>query len=257
MAARTGEAFERTGHPADLMSDTYPSVGTVLDALDQLAALWDEFTVVRVLAPLSCDPVISVERDERVTRVDLSAVLRQFVSDRTGQPTVHNGDQIMDGLRRWVDTLPISDREAGAHGIRLVTWANPSRTSLALDVVARRGKAFLSWTPSATMTASAGKLVRASATAHALAELRHVDCAPDGTAVVWRHRDPRLSGVIFADPDPGRRWHTEQNLVCVYTPGFPVVGASPAAALRLAEETMVDHRLLTFPAARHLKWKKS
>ena len=125
MAARMGEAFERTGHPADLMSSTYLSVGTVLDALDQLAALWDEFTVVRVLAPLSCDPVISVERDERVTRVDLSALLRQFVSDRTGQPTVHNGDQIMDGLRRWVDTLPISDREAGAHGIRLVTWANP------------------------------------------------------------------------------------------------------------------------------------
>jgi hypothetical protein len=42
----------------------------------------------------------------------------------------------------------------------------------------------------------------------------------------------------------------------VYTPGFPVVGASPAAASRLAEETMVDHQLLTFPAARHLDWKK-
>ena len=98
--------------------------------------------------------------------------------------------------------------------------------------------------------------MRASATEHALAELRHVDCAPDGTAVVWRHRDPRLSGVIFADPDPARRWQTGQNLVCVYTPGFPVVGASPAAARRLAEETMVDHRLLTFRAAQHLTWRK-
>ena len=256
MAARMGEAFERTGHPADLMSSTYLSVGTVLDALDQLAALWDEFTVVRVLAALSNDPVISVERDERVTRVDLSAVLRQFVSDRTGQPTVHNGDQVKDGLRRWVDSLPLSDREAAARGIRLVTWANPTRTLLALDVVAPRGKALLTWTPSATITASAAKLVRANATACALDQLEHVECAPDGTAVIWRHRDPRLSGVIFADPDPARRWQTGQDLVCVYTPGFPVVGASPAAARRLAEETMVDHRLLTFRGALHLTWKK-
>jgi len=252
-----GEAFERTGHPADLMSSDYPSAGTVLDALDQLDALWDEFTSVRVLAGLSRDPVVSVERDERVTRVDLYAVPRHFVSDRTGEPTVHNGDQVMDGLRRWVDTLPVSDREAEAHGIRLVSWTSSARTSLALDVLAPRGKALLSWTPSATISASAGKLVRANATGRALDQLGHVDCAPDGTAVIWRHRDLRLSGVIFADPDPARRWQTGVNLVCVYTPGFPVVGASPAAARRLAEETMVDHRLLTFPGARRLTWKKS
>jgi hypothetical protein len=257
MTARMGDAFESTGHPADLLSDTYPSAGTVLDALDQLADFWDEFTVLKVLAPLSRDPVISVERDERVTRVDMSAVLRQFVSDRTGQPTVDNLSQVMGGLRGWVDTLPVSDREAAAQGIRLVAWADPARTSLVLDVVVPRGKTLTSWTPSATLTARAGNLVRASATRHALAQLRNVDCAPDGTAVVWRHQDPRQTSVIFATPDPARRWQTEQNLVCVYTPGFPVVGASPAAALRLAEETMVDHRLLTFPAARHLKWKKS
>jgi hypothetical protein len=189
--------------------------------------------------------------------VDLSAVLRRFVSDRTGQPTVHSFGQVKDGLRCWVDTLPVSDREAAAQGIRLVAWADPARTSLALDVVARRGKTLISWTPSATLTVRAGNLVRASATGHALAQLGQVDCAPDGSAVIWRHPDPRLSGVIFADPDPARRWQTGQNLVCVYAPGFPVVGASPAAAFRLAEETMVDHRLLTFPAARHLKWKKS
>ena len=257
MAAMTGEEFERTGHPADLLSSTYPSVGIVLDALDQLATLWDEFTLVRVLAPLSRHPVISVERDERVTRVDMSAVLRKFVSDRTGRPTVHNFGQVMDGLRGWVDTLPASDREAAARGIRLVTWGEPARTSLVLDVVVPRGKTLTSWTPSATLATRAGNLVRASATAHALAQLGHVDCAPDGTAVIWRHQDPRLSGVIFADPDPGRRWQTEQNLVCVYTPGFPVVGASPTAALRLAEETMIDYQLLTFPAARQLTWKKS
>jgi hypothetical protein len=255
MAATMGEAFERTGHPADLISSTYPSVGTVLDVLEQLAFIWDEFTAVRVLDPLSRDPVISVERDERVTRVDMSAILRRFVSGRTGQPTVHNSGQVMDGLRCWVDTLPVSDREAAAHGIRLVTWADPARTSVALDVVAPRGKTLSSWTPSATMTSRDCNLVRSRATGRALGQLRHVDCALDGTALIWRHQDPRLSGVIFADPDPVRRWQTEQNLVCVYTPGFPVVGASPAAALRLAEETMVDHRLLTFPAARHLKWK--
>jgi hypothetical protein len=257
MAATMGEAFERTGHPADLLCNTYPSVGTVLDALDQLAALWDEFTVVQVLAPLSRDPVISVERDERVTRVDMSALLARFVSDRTGQPTVHSFGQVMDGLRCWVDTLPVSDREAAAQGIRLVAWADLARTSLALDVAVPRGKTLTSWTPSATLTVRAGNLVRASATGHALAQLGQVDCAPDGSAVIWRHQDPRLSGVILADPDPARRWQTGQNLVCVYTPGFPVVGASPAAAFRLAEETMVDHRLLTFPAARHLKWKKN
>ena len=257
MATRMGEAFDRTGHPADLLSSTYPSVGTVLDALDEMAALWDEFTVVRVLAPLSCDPLISVERDERVTRVDMSAVLRQFVSARTGQPTAHNAVQVMGGLRRWVDTLPISDREAAAEGIRVVTWADSARACLALDVIVPRGKALVSWTPSATMSAGACKLVRAGATEHALAQLRHVDFAPDGTAVVWRHRDPRLSGVIFADPDAARRWQTGQALVCVYTPGSPVVGASPAAARRLAEETMVDHRVLTFPAARRLMWKRS
>jgi hypothetical protein len=277
MAAIMGEAFESSGHPADLLSNTYPSVGTVLDALDQLAALWDEFTVVRVLAPLSRDPVVSVERDERVTRVDMSALLRQFVSSRTGQPTVDNLEQVMGGLRRWVDTLPVSDREAEAKGIRLVTWAAPARTSLALAVVAPRRKTLTSWTPSATLSPSAVHLVRLNATEHAVAQLKHVDCAPDGTAFIWRHRDPRLSGVIFADgdparrwqtppdlrlsgvifadPDPVRRWQTEQNLVCVYTPGFPVVGASPAAALRLAEETMVDHQLLTFPSAAHLEWK--
>jgi len=257
MAGTIGEAFERTGHPADLLCSTYPSVGTVLDALDQLATLWDEFTVVQVLAPLSRDPVISVERDERVTRVDLSAVLCRFVSNSTGQPTVHNFGQVVDGLRSWVDTLPVSDREAAAQGIRLVSWADPARTSLALDVVAPRGKTLTSWTPSATLTVRAGNRVRASATMHALAQLGQVDCAPDGSAVVWRHQDPRLSGVIFADPDPARRWQTGQNLVCVYTPGFPVVGAPPAAAFRLAEETMVDYRLLTFPAAQHLKWKKN
>ena len=257
MAATTGEAFERTGHPADLLSSSYPSVGTVLDALDQLASLWDEFTLVRVLAPLSRYPVISVERDERVTRVDMSRVLRQFVSDRTGRSTVHSFGQVMDGLRGWVDTLQVSDREAAARGIRLVTWGEPARTSLALDVVVPRGKALTSWTPSATLAARADSLVRASATAHAVDQLGQVDCAPDGTAVIWRHQDPRLSGVIFADPDPCRRWQIEQNLVCVYIPGCPVVGASPVAALRLAEEAMVDHQLLTFSAARQLAWKKS
>ena len=257
MAARMGEAFDRTGHPADLLSSTYPSVGTVLDALDEMAALWDEFTVVRVLAPLSCDPLISVERDERVTRVDMSAVLRQFVSDRTGQPTAHNVVQVMGGLRRWVDTLPISDREAAAEGIRLVTWADPARASWRWTWLSPGERRSLSWTPSATMTAGAGKLVRAGATEHALAQLRHVDFAPDGTAVVWRHRDPRLSGVIFADPDAARRWQTGQALVCVYTPASPSWARPQRPRRRLAEETMVDHRLLTFPRRPvALTWKK-
>ena len=255
MADPTGEAFERTGHPADLLTGAYPSVGTVLEALDRLAPSWDEFTVVRVLDPLSCDPVISVERDERVTRVDLSAVLRRFVSDRTGKPTVHSFDQVMKGLRGWVDILPVSDQEAAAHGIRLVAWADPARTSLVLDVVTPRGRTLSSWTPSTTLTQAAKKLVRESATGQAMAQIGRVDCAQDGAAVIWRHEDARLSGVIFADPDPVGRWQTDQDLVCVYTPGFPVVGASPVAASRLAEETMVDHRLLTFPAARHLEWK--
>jgi hypothetical protein len=257
MVAKMGETFERTGHPADLLSSAYLSVGTVLDAFDQLDGLWDQFTDVRILAPLSCDPVISVERDERVTRVDLSAVLRRFVSDRTGQPTVRNLGQVMDGLRCWVDTLPVSDREAAAHGIRLVTWADPARRSLVLDAVVPRGKTLTSWTPSATLTARAGNEVRASATAQALAQLDQVECAPDGTVLIWRHHDPRLSGVILADPDLALRWQTGPDLVCVYIPGFPVVGASPAAALRLAEETMVDHRLLTFLDARQLRWRKS
>ena len=256
MGDTVGEAFERTGHPADLRSGAYPSVGTVLEALDRLAATWDEFTVVGVLDPLSCDPVISVERDERVTRVDMSVILRRFVNDRTGQPTVHSFDQVMDRLRGWVDVLPVSDREAAAHGIRLVTWADPARTSLVLDVVTPRGKTLTSWSPSAALTAAAGRLVRESATGQALSQLGRVDCAHDGAAVIWRHQDARLSGVIFADPDAAGRWQTGANLVCVYTPGFPVVGASPAAASRLAEETMVDHQLLTFPAARHLEWKK-
>jgi len=121
MADPTGEAFERTGHPADLLTGAYPSVGTVLEALDRLAPSWDEFTVVRVLDPLSCDPVISVERDERVTRVDLSAVLRRFVSDRTGREEVFLSDELGRNAKK------ISDADCDKSGI---VWSPDSKSLL-------------------------------------------------------------------------------------------------------------------------------
>ncbi|MGV8847036.1 hypothetical protein [Tessaracoccus sp.] len=250
-----GDAFELSGHPADLRANTYLSVGTVLDALDQLKPAWDQFTTVRVLDPLSCDPVISVERDERVTRVDVSEVLRGFVSDRTGQPTVHHAGQVREALHQWVNTLPVSDREAGVHGIATITWVDGACVALTLDVVAPRGKSLLRWTPSATLTTAARNQVRAAATTTAITHTQHVNCTTDGTATIWRHQDQRLSSVIFADSDPATRWGTDPNLVCVYTPGFPVVGASPTAALRLAEETMVEHHLMSFSQAAQLTWR--
>lgn len=255
MADTMGESFERTGHPADLRTNAYLSVGTILDAIDQLNPLWDEFTTVSILDGLSIDPVISVERDERVTRVSVQTILRQLTSDRTGAPTVHHSGQIREALHRWVSSLPVSDREAGAHGIRLVGWADSHCTSLALDVVAPRGKTLTSWTPSATLDAAARNLVMVSATVNALIQLDHVSCTRDGAAVVWRHLDQRLSSVIFADPYPCARWQTDPELVCVYTPGFPVVAAPASAARRMAEETMVDHCLLAFLNARELTWK--
>jgi hypothetical protein len=211
---------------------------------------------VRVLDPLSRDPVVSVERDERVTRVDMSAILRQFVSGRTGQPTVHNSGQVMDGLRCWVDTMPVSDREAAAHGIRLVTWADPARTSLALDVVAPEAR------PSARDAVSdhdPQRLQPRAVASHRArsGQLRHVDCALDGTALIWRHQDPRLSGVIFADPDPVRRWPdgAEPGVrVHPRVPGRGRVPQRPLCAWRRKRWWTIG--LLTFPAASHLKWKK-
>jgi hypothetical protein len=255
MADTMGDSFERTGHPADLLTSTQLSVGTIVDAFDQLTSAWDEFTAVRVLAPLSLDPVISVERDERVTRVDVSTICSRLTNRRTGRPSVHDSGQLAGALQRWVSTLPVSDREAAAHGVRLISWADTRCTTLALDVVVARGRSFAGWTPSTAITPGGVRASRDHATRSALALAEVVECTTDGTAVIWRHPDRRLSSVIFADPDLARAY-LDSDLTCVYTPGFPVVGAPWTAALRLAEETMVDYQLLSFSQASHLTWRK-
>ena len=254
MAELIGNSFESTGHPADLRSNQLPSVGMVLDAWDQLQGGWDEFTSVHILDRLSMDPVISVERDERVTRADLSAVVAQFLRRRPGHPAPRSSGQVREALLRWVGTLPVSDREAAAGGIRLVAWADPGCRSLALDVVVPRGKTLVAWTPFATMSQAGRRHTQERATANAFTEVSRVECVRDGAALIWSHEDPRLSSVIFADPDLVRA-QVDSDLVCVYTPGFPVVGSSPAAAVRLAEETMNDHRMLSFREAGELTWK--
>lgn len=254
MADTIGDLFESTGHPADLLSNQLPSVGMVLDAWDQLQECCDEFTAVHILDRLSIDPVISVERDERVTRADLSAVLAQLIRRRPGHPALRSSGQVRDALLRWVSTLPVSDREAAANGIRLVTWADACCFSLALDVVVPRGKTLIGWTPSAATTQAGGRHTQERATANACNEVSRVECVCDGDALIWSHEDPRLSSVIFADPDLVRAY-VDSDLVCVYTPGFPVVGASPTGAVRLAEETMSDHRMLSFREAGELTWK--
>jgi len=226
----------------------------VLDAWDHLQGGWDEFTIVNILDRLSIDPVISVERDERVTRADLSAVVAQFIRRRSGHPALRSSAQVRQALLRWVSTLPVSDREAAANGIRLVAWADASCFSLALDVLVPRGKTLIAWTPSAAITQEGRRHTHERATANAVTEVSRVECVRDGAALIWGHEDPRLSSVIFADPDLVRAY-VDSGLVCVYTPGFPVVGASPAAAVRLAEETMSDFRMLSFREAGELTWK--
>ena len=255
MADTMGDSFESTGHPADLLTNTHPSVGAILDAFDQLKPAWDEFTAVRVLAPLSLDPVISVERDERVTRVDLSTIRAQLTSRRTGRPGVRDRGQLSDALQRWVSTLPVSDREAATHGVRLITWADARCTTLVLDVVVARGRSLAGWTPSTALAPARLRASREHATRSALANADAVECTTDGTAIIWRHPDRRLSSVIFADPDLASAY-LDTDLTCVYTPGFPVVGAPRTAALRLAEETMNDYQLLSFRQASHLTWRK-
>ncbi|MEP7192257.1 MAG: hypothetical protein ABI903_05275 [Actinomycetota bacterium] len=255
MADTMGDSFERTGHPADLLTNAHLSVGAILDTFDQLKTAWDEFTVVQVLAPLSLDPVISVERDERVTRVDLSTIRARLTHRRRGRPGVHDRGQLSSALQRWVSTLPVSDREAAARGVRLVTWADTSCATLAFDVVVARGGALAGWTPSTALTPAGLQASREHATRSSVAHAEAVECTTDGAAVIWRHPDRRLSSVIFADPDLARAY-LDSDLICVYTPGFPVVGAPRTAALRLAEETMNDYALLSFRQASRLAWRK-
>jgi hypothetical protein len=255
MADTMGDSFESTGHPADLLTNTHLSVGAILDTFDQLSTAWDEFTAVRVLAPLSLDPVISVERDERVTRVDLSTLRARLTHRRTGRPSVHDRGQLSNALERWVGTLPVSDREAATRGVRLVSWADTGCATLALEVAVARGGSLAGWTPSTALAPARLRASREHATRSALAHADAVECTTDGAAVIWRHPDRRLSSVIFADPDLARAY-LDSDLTCVYTPGFPVVGAPRTAALRLAEETMNDYKLLSFRAASRLTWRK-
>lgn len=259
MTASSAESFARTGHPADLVVDDgagfsrYPA-SLVLEALETLT--WDEFTTVTVLDPLSTDPVLCVERDERVARVEMSAFLGELRRSRVPSTV----GAVAKTLRRWVDTRAVSDREATAAGLRVLAWADGTRSSLAWDVAVPRNAGWRLWRPGPLTSATVVARVRGAAHVAALQQAAEVDATRDGFTLVWRHRsERRLSSVVVLQPDRVRadadKAGMPEPLTLVLAPGYPVVGASEAAVRRLVEESTGDHVVLPERQLAGLGWK--
>lgn len=195
----------------------------------------------------SPDPLLTVTEDDRSTHIRFTALIARL--NRAGTAATETG--IVDGIRDWIDTRPVSDTAAAERGIATVNkYGSDARWQV---TVPRPSGTLAAWVPGLTSTPAQTRAIRDTALTRAAALT--VTPLPSGRVTVWSYLpQPRLSASVLAQPETLRAVATTPDATIILTPGRPLAVADPEAASRLVAEVSHPHLMFPLNDLTHLGW---
>jgi hypothetical protein len=227
----------------------------LLDVLTDLAETHGQPGLrLRLLDPLSRDPLVSVEDDERRVRQPLSELVRLFEQHRIAP----DASALAAAARDWLDRRPLTDAAAQQHGVAVLGWRDRGRTHLSWQIVVPRRASAGAWIPSPMRAPLDIAAIRALAMQRSATQ--PASASRVGDVAVWAHHGyPAISSAPAANPE--RMLAEMQRLLLpvhdvhlVIAPASPLVAAGRTAALRLAEEAVDPCLVVPLSALNDLEW---
>lgn len=197
------------------------------------------------VVPDQHDSLIIVTEDDRCMSARFSELLTQLTRART-TPT-----GLAEAIRDWVDTRPVSDRSAAAHGIAVVVRHDDE---LRWQVgVPRPSGITAAWVPTMQTSPQVVRAIRGAAMqrAQSLTFTPHTT----GLVTVWTYlAGPALSPSILSQPDILHALAPTPDAVAVLTSNRPVAITDPYSAQRMVAEVDAPHLMVPLAHLTDLGW---
>lgn len=197
------------------------------------------------VVPDQHDSLIIVTEDDRCMSARFSELLTQLVRAHTPATS------LTDGIRDWIDTRPVSDRSASAHGIAVVVRHDDE---LRWQVgVPRPSGITAAWVPTMQTSPQIVRAIRGTAMARAqsLTFTPHTT----GLVTVWTYlAGPTLSPSVLSQPDTLHTLAPAPDAVAVLTSNRPVAITDPHSAQRMVAEVDAPHLMVPLAHLTNLGW---
>lgn len=221
-----------------------------LDPDDVFTALLDVSTtpgegISIDVVPDQHDSLIIVTEDDRCMSARFSELLTRLTRNRTPRTGV------ADAIRDWVDTRPVSDRSAAAHGIAVVVrHGDVLRWQVA---VPRPSGVTAAWVPTIATPPQIVRTIRGAA----MSRSQSLTFTPHttGLVTVWTYlAGPALSPSVLSQPDLLHTLSPCEDAVAVLTANRPVAITDPNSAQRMVAEVDAPHLMVPLAHLTDLGW---